>query len=169
MTFGERLRQARKDAGHTQEGLARELGVSLSNVRNWELRGTMPRSETVSEIAGTLDVSVSWLLTGKDDPYEGITLMTFIEMMDSAEAIINDLLYRRDNLGEEVERRLAFYRKQRDAARELLGLKEQAEGTDQADREATELHREVDALSDDAPGERDPPSDEGEPQSDQAG
>lgn len=48
---GKRLREARTDAGLTMEALARHLDVSLSNVTNWELRGTCPSGPTLVLLA----------------------------------------------------------------------------------------------------------------------
>ena len=44
MTFGEKLQEARKTAGYTQEQLAEKLCVSRSAIAKWESGNGMPGS-----------------------------------------------------------------------------------------------------------------------------
>jgi len=41
-TLGQRIREARKKAGLSQEGLARKLGVAFATINRWE-NGKQPR------------------------------------------------------------------------------------------------------------------------------
>lgn len=62
MTFGEKLKQARKEAGLTQEQLALKLGVSRSAVAKWETDKGLPDVSHFKTIAWALGVSVDCLL-----------------------------------------------------------------------------------------------------------
>lgn len=66
-TFGDRLAGAREMAGMTQGQLAKRLGVKKKTMDDWEndLRG--PRAMRLSMLAGLLNVSLLWLLTGEGD------------------------------------------------------------------------------------------------------
>ena len=62
MTFGEKLKEARKDAGLSQEQLAQKLSVSRSAVAKWESDKGMPDVNNLKAISQLLDVSVDYLL-----------------------------------------------------------------------------------------------------------
>ncbi|WP_127115246.1 helix-turn-helix domain-containing protein [Shimia sediminis] len=66
-TFGDRLAAARGFAGLNQEEFARRLGVKLSTARGWEDDTNEPRANKLQMMAGLLNVSVGWLLTGEGD------------------------------------------------------------------------------------------------------
>ena len=62
MTFGEKLKEARKDAGLTQEELAAKLSVSRQAITKWESGKGMPDVENLKAISAALDVSIDYLL-----------------------------------------------------------------------------------------------------------
>lgn len=70
-TFGDRVAGARDAAGMTQAQLARRLGVKKSTVRGWEEDLSEPRANKLSMMAGLLNVSIMWLLTGEGDGMTG--------------------------------------------------------------------------------------------------
>ena len=63
MTIGDRLRQARKDAGMTQAKLARLSGVDQARISGLET-GTQEQSVYLVELALGLGVDAAWLQTG---------------------------------------------------------------------------------------------------------
>lgn len=63
-TFGDRLAGAREAAGMSQKDLSRRLGIKLRTLKAWENDISEPRANRLSMIAGLLNVSLSWLLTG---------------------------------------------------------------------------------------------------------
>jgi HTH-type transcriptional regulator, cell division transcriptional repressor len=69
-TFGDRLAGAREAAGMTQAELARRLGVKLKTVTAWENDVSEPRANKLQMVAGLLNVSIKWLLTGEGDGVE---------------------------------------------------------------------------------------------------
>ena len=62
MTFGERLKNARKEAGLSQEQLAVKMSVSRSAVAKWEADAGMPDIDNLKVMSRLLDVSVDYLL-----------------------------------------------------------------------------------------------------------
>ena len=66
MTFGEKLKNARKEAGLSQEQLAEKLSVSRSAVAKWESGKGMPDVNNLKVIAQLLDVSVDYLLDDEE-------------------------------------------------------------------------------------------------------
>lgn len=66
MTFGERIRELRTSKKLTQPELAKELGISLRTMKNYELGESLPRTRDIyKRIATYFDVDVNYLL--KDD------------------------------------------------------------------------------------------------------
>lgn len=66
-TFGDRVAGARDAAGLSQAELARKLGVRKDTVLAWEEDRSEPRANKLSMMAGVLNVSIMWLLTGEGD------------------------------------------------------------------------------------------------------
>ena len=62
MTFGEKLKDARKEAGLSQEQLAQKLSVSRSGVAKWESDKGMPDVNNLKAMAQLLNISVDYLL-----------------------------------------------------------------------------------------------------------
>lgn len=70
-TFGDRVYAAREAIGLDQAGFARKLGVKLKTVRAWEEDLAEPRANKLQMMAGLMNVSVMWLLTGEGDGLTG--------------------------------------------------------------------------------------------------
>lgn len=64
-TFGDRLALARDRQGLTQAQLARRLGLRVQTIRNWECDRSEPRANKLQMLAGFLNVSMVWLMTGE--------------------------------------------------------------------------------------------------------
>lgn len=69
-TFGDRVAAAREAHGMSEEELARRLGVKLKTVRAWEQDRAEPRANKLQMLAGVLNVSFRWLLTGEGSGVE---------------------------------------------------------------------------------------------------
>lgn len=63
-TFGDRVTGARDAMGWSQKELAKRLGVKLKTVTGWEDDLSEPRANKLQMLAGILNVSLVWLLTG---------------------------------------------------------------------------------------------------------
>lgn len=66
-TFGDRLTGAREGAGLEVDDLARRLGVKPKTIRAWEDDRSEPRANRTTILAGMLNVSLVWLMTGSGD------------------------------------------------------------------------------------------------------
>lgn len=62
MTFGEKLKEARRDAGMSQEELSVKIGVSRSAVAKWETDKGLPDIQNLKTIAAILNISLDYLL-----------------------------------------------------------------------------------------------------------
>ena len=62
MTFGEKLKEARKEAGLSQGQFAEKMSVSRSAIAKWESDRGMPDVNNLKVMAQLLDVSVDYLL-----------------------------------------------------------------------------------------------------------
>lgn len=62
VTFGEKLRAARKNAGLTQEQLSERLLVSRQAITKWESDKGLPDIENLKQLSALLGVSIDYLL-----------------------------------------------------------------------------------------------------------
>lgn len=70
ISIGDRIRDARKQAGVSQVDLARKVGVTQPAVANWESGVHDPRRLMLAKIADALMVSPDWLASGARSPAE---------------------------------------------------------------------------------------------------
>ena len=70
-TFGDRLVAAREAAGLGQTELARQLGVKVATLRNWEEDRSEPRANKLGMLAGLVNASIVWLLSGQGSAPRG--------------------------------------------------------------------------------------------------
>ena len=85
-TFGGRLQAARNAKGLTIARLGEKLGVEAAKVEIWESDEDMPRANRVQMLAGMLNVSIIWLITGESNG------TTHIAETHARPTIINDTL-----------------------------------------------------------------------------
>lgn len=62
MNVGERIQEARKQAGLTQKELAQKLGLATGTIQQYELDKRQPRIEQLKEISSVLNVTLGYLL-----------------------------------------------------------------------------------------------------------
>lgn len=67
LSFGEKLKNARKSAKLTQEQLAERLGVSRQAITKWESDKGLPDIENIKLISKALDVSIDYLLDDNNE------------------------------------------------------------------------------------------------------
>jgi transcriptional regulator with XRE-family HTH domain len=70
-TFGDRLALAREALGLDQDELAGRMGVTPVTLRAWEEDRAEPRANRLQLLAGTLNVSLVWLMTGQGSAPRG--------------------------------------------------------------------------------------------------
>lgn len=76
MTFGEKLKIARTNAGLKQAELAKQLNTTGNTISNWEHNVSKPDLDTLSYICGILNVKASFFLEAKV-PEDEVTLTEF--------------------------------------------------------------------------------------------
>lgn len=64
--MGERIGILRQEKGMTQSVLAERLGITPQAISKWERGMSFPDLSRLEELAKMLEVSVDYLLTGKD-------------------------------------------------------------------------------------------------------
>ena len=108
-TLGGRLVRAREAQDLTPTQFARRLGIKTATLEAWESDRSEPRSNKLLMLAGMLNVSPTWLLTGAgESPIDAIdeTELTHIRstverLNEHVQTIANDL--------QQLERRLDSY------------------------------------------------------------
>ena len=85
-TFGDRLTAARVSSGYTVEVLAQKLAVDVEKIENWESDRDAPRANRIPTLAGLLNVSVVWLVSGESNG------TTYIQESYQRPVIINEAL-----------------------------------------------------------------------------
>lgn len=97
MTFGEKLRAARKSAGLTQEQLSERLLVSRQAITKWESGKGLPDIENLRQLSALLGVSINYLL----DSGETIDLSVVREKIN-----LDDYVYDRKISGRRVMKKV---------------------------------------------------------------
>jgi len=65
--LGPRITVARENAGMSVEELATRLGVTRASVAAWEADERTPRANRLLMLSGVLNVSLTWLLEGREN------------------------------------------------------------------------------------------------------
>jgi transcriptional regulator with XRE-family HTH domain len=85
-TFGDRLEAARLAKGLSVKGLADKVGVKKKVIQKWENDLGAPRANRIQMLAGMLNVSMIWLISGESNGTHHV-----VENYDRPEGI-NDTL-----------------------------------------------------------------------------
>lgn len=91
MTIAHRIADARIGSDMTIEEAAEFLGVKVATLSKWESGKTTPRADKLPKIAGIYNVSLIWLIEGRED-------------LDPLENSPNDL----DEIGSSINRLVAL-------------------------------------------------------------
>lgn len=67
MTLGEKIKEARKQSGLSQEQLSEKLGVSRSAVAKWEAGNGIPDVDNLKVLSQLLEVSIDFLLDNGEE------------------------------------------------------------------------------------------------------
>ncbi|AFO88000.1 helix-turn-helix domain-containing protein [Phaeobacter inhibens] len=100
-TFGDRVAAARDAAGMTQAQLARRLGIKKTTLAGWEQDLSEPRANKLSMMAGLLNVSMRWLLTGEG---EGMEAPAGEQVPQDLAAVMTELRQLREELRGNADR-----------------------------------------------------------------
>jgi transcriptional regulator with XRE-family HTH domain len=66
MSFGKRLQELRRVAGLSQTDLAKQSGISIDSLRNWEQDRALPKIDAAARLARHLKVLVDELVRDAD-------------------------------------------------------------------------------------------------------
>lgn len=104
-TLGDRLTAAREAAGLQADTLADRLGVSTETLESWELDQAEPRAALMARLAGMLEVTLPWLLTGegegpRDDSIPPALASSAIAELRELSRILGDAAQRLERLEE---------------------------------------------------------------------
>ena len=86
-TFGDRIASGREALGLTQLQLSRRIGVQEETLAAWEADRSEPRANKLQMLAGVLNTSLVWLMSGEG---EGAPTDVEGEVVD-AEVLLSEL------------------------------------------------------------------------------
>lgn len=66
-TLGDRIAAGREALGYSQAQLAERLGVTVDALEEWEFDQAAPRASRIQMLAGVLNVSLIWLMSGESE------------------------------------------------------------------------------------------------------
>ena len=108
-TLGGRIVYAREAQDLTTSQLARRMGVKTETLHDWETDRAEPRSNRLLTLAGMLNVSPTWLLTGAgESPVDSLTETEMMHIRDSVVRMREQVLTLADEL-EQLQKRLESY------------------------------------------------------------
>jgi len=100
-TMGGRISAAREASGLTVAQAARRLGVKTATLSNWENDRSEPRANRLTMLAGLLNVSPMWLITGRGDgvfepdlPLEVAHVKTALDQVVAQQALLAEAVDR---------------------------------------------------------------------------
>lgn len=111
-TFGDRIAAARDAMGMEQAQLARRLGIKIQTLQNWEDDRSEPRANKLQMLAGVLNVSIIWLMSGEG---QGVQPSNAIPEAGEIQSLVEELRQLRKLQHEVANRTLRLERR-------LLGL-----------------------------------------------
>lgn len=87
-TFGDRIAAAREGMGLSGRDLAQRLGVAEKTLTAWEEDRAEPRANKLQMLAGLLNVSIIWLMSGEG---QGVDMSGAVIAPEEVEAILAEL------------------------------------------------------------------------------
>ena len=113
-TLGGRIVYAREAQSLTTSQLARRMGVKTETLHDWETDRSEPRSNRLLTLAGMLNVSPTWLLTGAgESPVDSLTETEMMHIRDSVIRMREQVLTVAEEL-EQIQKRLESYESYQD-------------------------------------------------------
>ena len=110
-TFGNRLREIRKQKGLSQSELAKILNTNHSVIGKYERDDVKPSIDAVKRLAEVLETTVSYLLgeTGKDELFKDPAMLKRLKEINSLPQKDKDcILYNLDAVLRDVKTRQAY-------------------------------------------------------------
>ena len=88
MTFGEKLKEARKNKALTQRKLAEMIGAKHNSISDWEKHKCRPDMDTVELLCGILEITPSYLVGSKSSDEYGVVIGNIMNEPDVLEMIM---------------------------------------------------------------------------------
>jgi transcriptional regulator with XRE-family HTH domain len=108
-TLGGRIVYAREQQDLTTAQLARRVGLKTETLLGWELDRSEPRSNRLLTLAGMLNVSPTWLLTGSgESPIDTLNETEMMHLRGTIDRMHEQVLTIADEL-EQLKSRLESY------------------------------------------------------------
>ena len=95
-TPGQRIKQAIKAAGKTQQQVASHCGVSAQSVGNWVADRDEPKGTNLLALAEFLSLDASWILTGEEPVEQREVLEELREIRTAQEYAVEQMKQARD-------------------------------------------------------------------------
>lgn len=95
LTFGEKIKEARKLKGFTQKQLAAKIGAKHNSVSDWENNKNKPDPDTIELLCGVLNITPNYLLateTGEFSPAEKLLIKKYRDLDDHGKKCVNSVL-----------------------------------------------------------------------------
>lgn len=82
MTLGEKIKEARKEAGLSQEQLAEKMSVSRSAIAKWETDKGIPDVNNLKVMSQLLGVSIDYLLDDGEKIFDFLVQPGIVDVLD---------------------------------------------------------------------------------------
>lgn len=95
LTFGEKIKEARKLKGFTQKQLAANIGAKHNSVSDWENNKNKPDPDTIELLCGVLNITPNYLLateTREFSPAEKLLIKKYRALDDHGKKCVNSIL-----------------------------------------------------------------------------
>lgn len=110
LTFGEKIKEARKLKGFTQKQLATKIGAKHNSVSDWENNKNKPDPDTIELLCGILDITPNYLLateSGEFSPPEKLLIKKYrFISLHSPEGVktVDYILDREYSIAEQIQK-----------------------------------------------------------------
>lgn len=95
LTFGEKIREARKAKKYTQKQLADKIGAKHNSISDWENNKNRPDPDTIELLCEVLDISPNYLLARSENefsPAEKLIIKQYRDLDNHGQKMVNAIL-----------------------------------------------------------------------------
>lgn len=106
MTFGEKIRNARKAKKLTQKQLAQKIGAAHNSISDWENNKNKPDPNTIEFLCGVLDITPNYLLAMSEEdfsPFEKLLIKKYRRLDEAGKEILELILDKELSRTEEID------------------------------------------------------------------
>ena len=95
LTFGEKIKEARKHKGLTQRELAKLVDAAYNSISDWECNKNKPDANTIEKLCTTLEISPNYLMSKDSEafsPNEISLIKRFRKLDNSGKTIVMKII-----------------------------------------------------------------------------